>query len=74
MKKGRDGSAPPRQSLIVNNNYSNSFGISGFPAFLARRREKINPSNSRQTIAVKTKLIGYSSLPFVTDMPGCLFP
>lgn len=56
------------------NSYLNSLGKSGLADFLARIREKINPSDNRQTIAIKAKLIGYSSLPFVTDILGHLFP
>ena len=37
--------------------YSNNFVISVLEAFLARRREKINASDSRQAIAIEAKLI-----------------
>ena len=56
------------------NSYLNSLGKSGLAALLARIREKINPSDSTQTIAITVKLIGYSSLRFMTDIPGRLFP
>jgi hypothetical protein len=56
------------------NSYLNSLGKFGLADFLARMREKINASDSRPTIAIKAKLIGYSSLPFLTDILGRLFP
>ena len=56
------------------NSYLKSLGKSGLADFLARMREKINASDSRPTIAIKAKLIGYSSLPFLTDILGRLFP
>jgi hypothetical protein len=71
--KRRDCLDPPGV-CFYGDDYSNSFGISGLAAFLARMREKMNPSNSRQPMAVRRKLIGYSSLPLVTDMPRRLFP
>lgn len=37
--------------------YSSNFVISVLEAFLARRREKINASDSRQAIAIEAKLI-----------------
>ena len=42
--------------------------------FLERTSEKINASDSRQTIAIKAKLIEYSSLPLMTEILGGLFP
>jgi hypothetical protein len=47
----------------AGHSYLNSLGKSGLADFLARISEKINASDSRQTIATKAKLIGYSSLP-----------
>jgi len=66
------GSGPPRLSPL-SNDYSNSFGISGFRAFPARTREKINPNNSKQAKAVKRNPINPSLL-FVTDTARRLFP
>jgi hypothetical protein len=66
------GSGPPRLAPL-SNDYSNSFGISGFRAFPARTREKINPSNSKQAKAVKRNPINPSLL-FVTDTVRRLFP
>ena len=54
--------------------YVNSLGKSGLADFLARIREKINASDSRQTIAIRPKLIGYSSLLCMTDILRHLFP
>ena len=62
------------REATVRQSYLKSFGKSGLAAFLARIREKINPSDSTQTITIKVKLIGYSSLRFMTDILDRLFP
>jgi hypothetical protein len=56
------------------NSYLNSLGKSGLADFLERTSEKIKASDSRQTIAIKAKLIEYSSLPLMTEILGGLFP